>query len=54
MLKELRKLLEPFGIANLFTDDWGAYHRVPLAPNHFVGMFRFSWKMTNKPFIMCR
>ncbi|OSM04016.1 putative IS1 transposase [Magnetofaba australis IT-1] len=37
VLKELRKLLEPFGIVKLFTDDWGAYHHTPLASKHFVG-----------------
>ena len=37
VLQELRQLLAPFGIINLFTDDWGAYHRVPLAQNHLVG-----------------
>lgn len=37
VLKELRDLLAPFGVVNLFTDDWGAYHRVPLADKHHIG-----------------
>ncbi|WP_442918182.1 IS1 family transposase [Magnetococcus sp. PR-3] len=37
VLKERRKLLEPFWIVALFTDDWAAYHRVPMATEHHAG-----------------
>ena len=33
IFKELKALLEPFGIKRYYTDDWGAYER-HLAPNH--------------------
>jgi len=27
VFRELKKLLEPFGIQHFYTDDWGAYER---------------------------
>jgi insertion element IS1 protein InsB len=36
-LRQLKALLEPFGIRRFYTDGWGAYHR-HLAPHqHVVG-----------------
>ena len=37
VFKELKGLLEPFGITVFYTDDWGAYERNLPEHNHFVG-----------------
>ena len=34
---KLKKLLEPFGIARFYTDDWGAYERHIEPEKHIVG-----------------
>ncbi|EGW21481.1 IS1 transposase [Methylobacter tundripaludum SV96] len=37
VFKELKALLEPFGISRYYTDDWGAYERHLEADKHQVG-----------------
>jgi len=37
VFRELKVLLEPFGITMFYTDDWGAYERNIEAENHTVG-----------------
>jgi insertion element IS1 protein InsB len=37
VFRELKSLLEPFGINMFYTDDWGAYERNLNAENHTVG-----------------
>ena len=37
VFEELKKLLDPFGIARYYTDDWGAYERHIEAEKHSVG-----------------
>lgn len=37
VFKELKKLLEPFGISRFYTDDWGAYERNLDVEQHVVG-----------------
>ncbi len=37
VFKELKALLEPFGINRYFTDDWGAYERHLDADKHQIG-----------------
>jgi len=34
---KLKVLLEPFGIKNFYTDDWGAYERNITKAQHFIG-----------------
>ncbi len=34
---QLKAMLEPFGIQQFYTDDWGAYQRYLAAPVHTVG-----------------
>jgi insertion element IS1 protein InsB len=36
-LEQLQALLEPFGITQFYTDDWGAYHRLLDPALHTVG-----------------
>ena len=37
ILKQLKTLLDPFGISCYYTDDWGAYDRCLEADKHEVG-----------------
>ena len=37
VLRELKQLLQPFGIARFYTDHWGAYARQLDAARHFPG-----------------
>ena len=37
VFKQLKALLEPFGIARYYTDDWGAYERHLDVDKHEVG-----------------
>jgi insertion element IS1 protein InsB len=37
VFRELKGLLEPFGINMFYTDDWGAYERNLESENHTVG-----------------
>lgn len=37
MFKQLKALLEPFGITRYYTDDWGAYERHLDTDKHAVG-----------------
>lgn len=37
VFKQLKALLEPFGITRYYTDDWGAYERHLDADKHEVG-----------------
>jgi IS1 family transposase len=37
VFRELKSLLEPFGITVFFTDDWGAYERNLPEHNHYIG-----------------
>jgi insertion element IS1 protein InsB len=37
VFRELKGLLEPFGITVFFTDDWGAYERNLPEHNHYIG-----------------
>ena len=37
VFKQLKALLEPFGITRYYTDDWGAYERHLDADKHKVG-----------------
>ncbi len=37
MFKQLKALLEPFGINHYYTDDWGAYERHLDEKKHHVG-----------------
>lgn len=37
VFKQLKALLEPFGITRYYTDDWGAYSRQLEADKHEVG-----------------
>jgi insertion element IS1 protein InsB len=37
VFRELKALLEPFGITMFYTDDWGAYERNINQENHTVG-----------------
>jgi insertion element IS1 protein InsB len=37
VFRELKVLLEPFGITMFYTDDWGAYERNISPKNHTVG-----------------
>ncbi len=37
VFKELKALLEPFGISRYYTDDWGAYERHLEKSKHEVG-----------------
>lgn len=37
VFKQLKALLEPFGITRFFTDDWGAYERYLDPEKHEVG-----------------
>lgn len=37
VFKQLKTLLDPFGIARYYTDDWGAYERHLDADKHEVG-----------------
>jgi insertion element IS1 protein InsB len=37
VFKQLKTLLDPFGIARYYTDDWGAYERHLDADQHEVG-----------------
>ena len=37
VLRELKQLLRPFGIARFYTDHWGAYARQLDAARHFPG-----------------
>ena len=34
---QLKAILEPFGIQQFYTDDWGAYERYLAAPARTVG-----------------
>ena len=36
VFKELKALLEPFGIARFYTDDWGAYQRNLAGFGHII------------------
>ena len=35
--KQLKELLEPFGIKKFYTDDWGAYERNLDESEHIIG-----------------
>ncbi len=37
VLRELKQLLEPFGISRFYTDHWGAYARQLKPERHFPG-----------------
>lgn len=37
VFKELKALLEPFGITHYYTDNWGAYQRHLEADKHQIG-----------------
>jgi IS1 family transposase len=37
VFKELKSLLDPFGISRYYTDDWGAYERHLEAEKHEIG-----------------
>jgi insertion element IS1 protein InsB len=37
MFKQLKQLLEPFGITRYYTDDWGAYQRHLDSEKHHIG-----------------
>lgn len=37
VFKELKALLEPFGITTFFTDDWGSYERNLEPDQHVIG-----------------
>jgi insertion element IS1 protein InsB len=44
---QLKALLEPFGISQYYTDDWGAYHRHLMPALHTVGK-RHTQKIERK------
>lgn len=44
---QLKALLKPFGIKRFYTDDWGAYTRIPLAEEHVIGKDK-TWKIERK------
>ena len=37
VFKELKTLIEPFGISTFYTDDWGSYERNIEKEKHIVG-----------------
>lgn len=37
VFKELKKMLDPFGISRYYTDDWGAYERHLDTKKHEIG-----------------
>ena len=37
VFKELKALLEPFGITRFYTDDWGTYERNLAGYEHIIG-----------------
>ena len=37
VFKELKSLLDPFGISRYYTDDWGTYERHLEAEKHEIG-----------------
>ena len=37
VFKQLKTLLDPFGISHYYTDDWGSYERCLEADKHKVG-----------------
>jgi len=37
VFKQLKRLLDPFGISRYYTDDWGSYERCLEADKHEVG-----------------
>ena len=37
IFKQLKQLLEPFGITRYYTDDWGAYERHLESEKHSIG-----------------
>lgn len=37
VFRELKKMLEPFGITTFYTDDWGSYERNIKQEKHVVG-----------------
>lgn len=37
VFKQLKSLLEPFGIKRFYTDDWGAYERILDKESHHIG-----------------
>ena len=47
VFKQLKTLLAPFNITRFYTDDWGAYTRIPLAEEHVIGKDK-TWKIERK------